>query len=327
MDRPIDAPPLHWFLLGADRRRIAWQYWVHDLLWGSCYTSVHFVLRLLPADAVSAAGSWFGNFCRRHVNFKIGSMRRYRAHEALARKNWAWLRAQDNDPAVVEGAMNSAFRNVGRVQCEFAALKKIWHEGRVSVEGAQHLDAARDGSRPIIVVGLHIGNWELIGPSLLDAGHICTAVYQEPPSRFDHYMVVSSRLRWGAKLIPPGRGGGRIALRVLVDRKDVLVIFLDECVDGVVYAPFFGRPARYDGNIAYAARLAAITNAVIIPAYCRRLRDASFRVTFLPPIELVHTGDRKRDLIANVAAINANIEPIVRANLDQWFWIFDLQQD
>jgi hypothetical protein len=53
MDRRIEAPPLRWFLQGADRRRIAWQYWGRDLLWGLFYTSAYCLPRLTPTDFAS----------------------------------------------------------------------------------------------------------------------------------------------------------------------------------------------------------------------------------------------------------------------------------
>ncbi len=77
--------------------------------------------------------------------------------------------------------------------------------------------------------------------------------------------------------------------------------------------------------MAYVARLAAQTGAEIIPAYCVRLDDsAHFRVHFLPPVQLAREG-APGELMNNVAAINAIIEPIIRAHLDQWFYALDFE--
>jgi KDO2-lipid IV(A) lauroyltransferase len=327
MDRPIDAPPLRWFLHDAERRRIAWQYWVWDTILGVYFTLSHYALRATSIDTCSWVGDVFGRVSRRYIGFDMGELRRNRRHEAQARANWLRLRPQDNAPAAVEAAMDIAFRNASRSMCEFAVLNRLWAAGRIAVEGAEHLAAARAAQRPILIGMLHLGNWELIGPTLIGLGYGVSGFYQVPPNRFDHRVAVAVRKRFGAKLIPPGRGGGGIAYRILKDNRDVMVIALDEYVEHKVFAPFFGRPVRPEGNIAYAARLATLTDAVLIPAYSLRLDGANFRVTFLPPVELARGGDGKSDLLENVARINGVIEPIILAHLEQWLWLFDFRAD
>lgn len=77
--------------------------------------------------------------------------------------------------------------------------------------------------------------------------------------------------------------------------------------------------------MAYVARLAVMTGAEIIPAYCVRLGDrARFKVTFLPPVALVRERSQAA-LMTNIAAINGVIEPIVREHLDQWYYTLDFE--
>jgi len=53
----------------------------------------------------------------------------------------------------------------------------------------------------------------------------------------------------------------------------------------------------------------------------RRLGDrAQLEVRFLPPLDLARTGDRKADIAVNIGKINAVFEPLVRDNLDQWYY-------
>ena len=118
----------------------------------------------------------------------------------------------------------------------------------------------------------------------------------------------------------------RAALHALHARNGPFVIFVDECIGPHVFAPAFGRPLQPAGNIAYAARLAWMTGAAVIPAYCVRVDDsARFNVTFGAPVDLAHGGDKKRDLMTNIGRINAVIEPIVREHLDQWYYLLDLE--
>ena len=50
---------------------------------------------------------------------------------------------------------------------EFSVLDRLWREGRIAVEGGEHLLAARAAGKPVIVMGLHVNNWEVIGPALM----------------------------------------------------------------------------------------------------------------------------------------------------------------
>jgi KDO2-lipid IV(A) lauroyltransferase len=118
---------------------------------------------------------------------------------------------------------------------------------------------------------------------------------------------------------------GRAIVRELRERGRML-IYIDEFVRDRVNAPAFGRPLKPEGNIAYVVRLAKITGAAIVPAYCIRLNDtARFKVTFLPPVTLADSGDATADLMANIATLNSIIEPIIRAHLNQWYFALDFE--
>lgn len=99
---------------------------------------------------------------------------------------------------------------------------------------------------------------------------------------------------------------------------------MDELIRGRVQAPAFGRPLRDEGNIAYVARLAALTGAYVMPVHSRRLGErAHFELVFLPEIPIPQDAD----VMDNIAAINAVIEPVVAAHLDQWFYALDFRFD
>ncbi|MFC7552128.1 hypothetical protein ACFQU7_07505 [Pseudoroseomonas wenyumeiae] len=80
-------------------------------------------------------------------------------------------------------------------------------------------------------------------------------------------------------------------------------------------------PAR-GGNIAMAARLAARAGVPLVPAYMLRVGEtARFTANFLPPI--TPSGDA----VADQAAIEAVIEPVVRRHLEQWLMLYAFRPD
>ncbi len=313
MDRPIDAPPLNWFFGDDKQRALAKRYWVSETATGLGHLAIYNLMRMLPIDFVSNLGEKAGHLARAS----------FPASDRRVQENWARLRPEEAERA--EAVTEYAFGQTGRVHWEFATLSRLTRQRRIDIVGGEHMAAANASGRPVIVAGLHLANWEVGVPMNAQAGRQTTIIHQPPPNRFDHRIAVRVRRSIGAELLSPGPAGARQALRVLHERKRVLAILIDECIDGLVYAPFFGRPPRFDGNIARAARLAVMADAVLIPAYAVRTGGLHFRAHYLPPVDLVRVGKSDAALKENVLRLNAIIEPVVRAHLEQWFWLFDLR--
>jgi KDO2-lipid IV(A) lauroyltransferase len=311
MAEATKAPPLRW-LVGktAEQRQAARQYWIRDVAMGLLNSGIHVGLRFAPIDACSYLGSLMG---------ALGQMRMPEKN-ALARKLWLHLRPKESDPVLVEATLKRLWRQIGRTLAEFSVLHRLWPKGRVEVEGLEHPAAARAAGKRIIFLSVHLANWELVGSILIAHGYHGAGVYEVPENRFEHWIVRNFRKRYGAKLVPQGSAGARAALQTLMDM-EVMLIFIDEIVDGRVNAPAFGRGIPRGGNIVFAARLAALTDAEVIPVYCVRLGErAQFRVRFLPPMQYVRSSNRKSDLAANVAMTNALIEGLIQSHLDQWYY-------
>jgi KDO2-lipid IV(A) lauroyltransferase len=311
------APPLRWFLGSAAERRRAWQYWGRDTAVGVLNTGIHYGMRAAPVDFCSWAGAQMGALAQH----------RYREADQRARDLWRRVRPADADGPALDATMRRFWCNVGRTLAEFSVLDKLWAMGRIEVDGADILARERAASQRVIVMGVHLGNWEAIGRTLIGLGYKGAAIYQVPDNRFEHWVVQQFRRRYGGKLVPQGPAGARAAYRTLYEM-DGLLLSVDECVAEHVNAPAFGRPLPREGNIAFVARLSALADAVVVPAYCLRLNDlAQFRVVFMPPMAFARSADRQADLVENVARINAVIEPLVRAHLDQWFYASEFRFD
>ncbi len=313
------VPPLRWLWANAERRRRVWTYWIVDPLVGAYNTTLHYSMRLLSIDACSNLGAFLSFY----------SPFFYRESDARARRAWIKLRPEQSDPASVDAAIRRLWRCISRTMAEYSIIDQLWDAGRISVEGAQHLQAARAAEKPILIAMLHLGNWEVVAVTSIKLGFAGPGIYVPLDNRFDMRLAIKTRKRYSlTQQIPAGPHALRFALGTLRQKREPFGIFVDEFIRGRVHAPAFGRPPRAEGNIAYAARLAAMTHATLIPAYCVRLDDsARFKVHFLPPVELVQTGDRDADILANTGRVDAAIEPIIRKYLDQWYFLLDFEFD
>jgi KDO2-lipid IV(A) lauroyltransferase len=215
--------------------------------------------------------------------------------------------------------MAQARRHTGRLMTEYAIVDRLWTEGRVTVEGAEHVARVRKAGRPLIIATLHLANFELVGPVLMGLGHPPIGIYEPPENRFMHRAVVKARERYGGEVLPPGTA--RAALNTLKERKLPLVILVDDLTNGRVQAPAFGRTLLPEGNLVKAVRLAELADAEIILGYALRKGAARFTFTFSPPLPLARSKDRAANLAANAQMLNSAIEPVIRDHLEQWYML------
>jgi Kdo2-lipid IVA lauroyltransferase/acyltransferase len=292
------------------------RYWLRDPLFGGLDFALHHAGRLLPTEWCSAIGG------------RLGVLNgQYRYHGARERAERAYLRLAGNGatPRDAEAVVMRLFDNVGRVMLEFSVLDRLWAEGRIAVAGSEHLVAARAVGRPVIVMGLHLGNWETIGPTIVGLGYRgFKGFYMPPRSRFEEKIAVDARARYGAIALRPGVAAARAARRLLVEERGVLLVYADEERQGYVSAPLFGRAIPQRANLLDIVRLAWASGAAVIPAYAERLGGAQFRVTYLAPVELAPEGDGPSE---NIERLDNIITPLVRARLDQWYMLLEYRGD
>jgi KDO2-lipid IV(A) lauroyltransferase len=310
----IKRPPLRAFFGNAEQRRWAIKYWLRDPVVGVINLGIYFTMRLLPIDVGSAIGA------------RLGSFARFRYPQSHARARALWMRLRPDEIDKTDEAVARLWRNVGRTMVEFSVLDRLWKAGRIEVAGVELIRAAHATGRPIIGLGVHLGNWETIGVAMLSLGFRGGSIYEPPENRFDHLIANLARSKLPGKPILARQNAAAEAFILLTRKKQQIVIYGDELARGRVWGPAFGRPLRINGNIGNAVRLARLSNALILPLHCLRLGEsAHFRVTVSPPYDLIKTEDRDADVLTNVAAIDALIDPIIRANLDQWFFGLDFE--
>jgi KDO2-lipid IV(A) lauroyltransferase len=313
------TPPARWTALRPQLRQ--WRrYWLRDPLLGGLDLALHHACRLLPTEWCSAIGGRLGVLNGRY---------RYHGMRERARLVYRTLRGEGATPRDTETAVMRLFDNVGRVMLEFSVLDRLWAEERIAVAGDEHLLAARAAGKPVIVMGLHLGNWETIGPSLIGLGlRGFKLIYQPPRSRFEHRLAVGARERYGAIMLRPGVAAARIARRLLVDERGVLLIYADDERKGRICAPLFDRAIPPRANLVNIVRLAWASGAAVIPAYAERLGGARFRVTYLAPVELAPEGEYPgARLIDNVHRLDRIVTPLVLARLDQWYMLLEYRGD
>lgn len=267
------------------------------------------LMRRLPVDMSSDLGSFL---VRTNVRFNRPEIL------AGARRNLA-IHRPDWTPEQIEAGVQTFLDNVGRFMGEFAALPRIERMGRASVEGVDHI-LPYFGKRPLLALPLHISNWEASGACLQTVGLKFATFYDPPASAVQREIVINTREALGFQLLTPDRKGLQEAMRLLEDNKAV-AIFPDEARHGRSMAPLFGRPPHTKGNLAIAAKLARKYNCAISVTYIERKDKCRFVMHWCPVHEMPDASQSTP--IDDVAFLNGLIEPVIKANIERWYFLDD----
>ncbi|WEZ83853.1 lysophospholipid acyltransferase family protein [Rhizobium sp. 32-5/1] len=298
-------------LFGGPAGRAAFKhYWFKEGPGNALDISFYFALKLLPLDVCSDFGSWVGRFA---------IPRWFKTQERRVRENLRRLRPDLDDDARDALFMANCDAQ-GRLLTEYSIVSRIAATpGRIVRHNTdQILNAVSQG--PVILACLHLGNWEVMGPELVSMGVVPRVNYAPPPRRGRAWIVDRVRQQGGVQLLPPGHSSMRPAVKEL-KAGGVLLQFCDEGFRGKLRGPLFGRKPHLEGNLAVIARLARMTGARICPIYTLRTHKANFTFHCETPFTLPPddgTGDR---LLEDIKLINSVIEPIVHANLEQWYFL------
>jgi lauroyl/myristoyl acyltransferase len=267
------------------------------------------LLRFLPSEWASNIGS---------AGYRLNAKLALKEAMANAKANLRFHKPQATD-AELDAMVMEFYDGVGRVAAEFAVMHRFWDEGRFTVTGLEPFQAAYL-TRPILALCVHTGNWETFSPVFQKAGIKLNSIIQPPNSAFERFIVRLVRETFDVTVIEPDIRGVRTAIRILRDN-GVVSMFPDEARNGVSHGPLFGRKPHDKGNLAIAARLARMTGAAIQIGHCRRIGKCHFALTFEPQFEM--PAREGEDILADVAFLNARIEPIVSANIPRWYFLDD----
>jgi Kdo2-lipid IVA lauroyltransferase/acyltransferase len=221
---------------------------------------------------------------------------------------------------ILRGTFESLGRQLGEVsQFPRATPERLRAVAEYDSEDVKLLDVARERGRGVIFLTSHLGAWEMLcfaHSALYEPLSFLVRPLDNP--RIDR-MVESLRTRFGNRPIDKG-AAARTALRLLKQGGTLGVLAdLNTQEREGVFVPFFGHLACTTAGVA---TLALRTDATVIPV-CAPWDESRQKFIFRggPVIELVRTGDDRRDVEINTANFTAAIESHVRRFPDQWLWI------
>ena len=267
---------------------------------------------ILPRRLALAVGAWLGEllYCVDVPHRRI----------ALHNLRLAFPQFSAADHRAI---LRRSCRNLGRVGAEICHLPSLTAEsvGRyVRVEDEQRWQAlfAAAAARGALVLTGHFGNFELLAYAHGLLGHPITLVHRPMRNPLVDRAITGLRARVGTVSLPK-KTAARAALRALHARSIVAIpADQNQTRRYGVFVELFGLPASTTPG---PTRLAMLSRSPVLPVFLIRDGESdTHRIVVLPEVELVRTGDREADVLANTQRCTAVIEEMLRRHPDQWIW-------
>lgn len=223
-------------------------------------------------------------------------------------------------PEQIDLAVGAVFRHAGRVNYDLIRAIRGGEQAILdSIELGDsfwpNLHAAHGLGRGVLVCGGHLSNFNAGFLSFAIQGDTTVQALSAamPAGGFD--VVRNLRSRGALEDTEIGAPALKKAIQRL-KAGGVALIGIDWPVpdmdDGL---PFFGVQSMLSPSYI---RLALAANAVLLPLATRWTPERGYFAMTCPPVELVRTGERDRDVRTNALAVLRIVEDWIRETPDQW---------
>ena len=182
----------------------------------------------------------------------------------------------------------------------------------VNVTGKHLLDKLRNEDRGIVVLGPHIGNWEVLGLYMNSVEPI-VSLYQKPKAAYLEHYTKKTREKSGAILVPTNQRG--LAKLIGALKKGKMTGILPDQVPyygGGEIVPFFAEPAL---TMTFVYKLIQKTHCAVIFALAKRVPDG-FEIIFYQAPDEIYSNDIRE----STCALSKGIEEAISYCPEQYQW-------
>ncbi|MBN1261747.1 MAG: hypothetical protein JXB35_13810 [Anaerolineae bacterium] len=228
----------------------------------------------------------------------------------------------DVDVAVVRMCAYHVFRNAARSYYELfhnvgrgrLLVSQFEPPVLITPESQQYLQQAVSSGRGVFILGCHTSNFDLSGIALCQymPAPLQVLSLADPTAGFELFNRL--RREAGAMVTPISPETLRQAMRRLKEGEAVITGVDRPIGEGDAPVQFFGAEAHLPtGYIRIPMRTRSLVMTAA-PFY----EEGAYRIHVNPPLEMVDTGDRDRDVQVNLRKVLSEVEDLIRRHPDQW---------
>jgi len=276
----------------------------------ACFGTLVRLARLMPRRVLLGLGS-------------LGGLAGYlidRRHRRITLDNLEQALGDEYDPAQLRRIARDCWRHFGRITIDALYFPRYTAESvarLVDIEGKEHVQAAWERGKGVLVFAGHFGHWEL-GAMVNGFLGFPLAIIARPLGNPGLERMLAELRSVSGNTIVHKRNAIRAAVKALREKMCVAIMIDQDARDHGVFVPFFGRPASTTPALA---RLALRTGAAIIPFSCVPIAGNRFRLVAEPEIEVRPDNDKEAEVLRLTTECTAILEGWIRKRPELWLWM------
>lgn len=247
----------------------------------------------------------FAEICGLIIYYLLGSRRK------LTLKNILLAFPDKNQKEIKKIALNS-YKNISKTFFEMLWADKL----NVEVEGMENFNQACKQEKGVILVSLHIGNWESGGMEIAKNGYPIYPIAKAQRNKLFNEKLNSERAKNGVFVIKKGATSSPRAIIKALKSKGALGLICDQYSTDLKIK-FFNSDTWVTAG---PASLALKFDVPIILAYDIRINNQYHKLIIEPEIVIDKSKTDEENIKNGMQKIFDRFEKIIKENPEQWFW-------
>jgi Kdo2-lipid IVA lauroyltransferase/acyltransferase len=216
-----------------------------------------------------------------------------------------------------------SFQNTAMNLLEISRLPKLTPDNIASLVtydpdyGLKNYHAALAQGKGILYLTGHFSSWELLPSAHALHGNPLSFITRPLDNIFLERYLLTLRQSKGNQVLNKKNSARQILKNLKSSGTAGILMDQNTSLQEGIFVDFFGIPAATTTGMAF---FALHTGAPVLPGYLTPMRKGRYVIKFLPPIDVIRTGDQIQDLELNTRRFNEIIESIIREQPESWLW-------
>jgi Kdo2-lipid IVA lauroyltransferase/acyltransferase len=191
----------------------------------------------------------------------------------------------------------------------------------LEIDGRENIAAAFKKGKGVIFLAVHAGSWELSNVICANLGFPFRLFVRSQNMPRLNKLLNTYRRQNGCRIFErEDQNQLRQLIKALKDN-EAIGMTADQGGKNGMLVDFFGKTASMPSG---AIRLALKYDAVILPAFYSRAKDAYYKLIVDPPFELKKTGDAEADVRVNLQAAVKLFEKHILDYPTEYLWTYKI---
>jgi len=288
----------------------------------------------ISSKPVTQFGLWIGQHMPRRAGYGLAS---FAANIMASRKPQLYWTVQANlrqivgpevDAETLHKMTRNLFFHAGQTYYDFFHSVRqppeiLVNAVRIPAEVIELIKSNQASGKGTLLLSTHISNFDLAGLAVGALGFPIQMLSLANPEAGFHILNYL-RAESGFNVTPITPQSLREAIRRLKSGGIVATGMDRPIPEDRELIEFFGRPAYLPVG---PVRLAMMTGAKVMMGTCHYDPDEGYSLKVVYPVEMMRTGNRRQDILANTRRLAAILEDFVLACPEQWMMFHPVWPD